>query len=238
MPRPFAPALLQLLSHATDPTRIQTHLVRCFEGVHRLRFRDANAGSPTRRRTSSRQLWSRLSGHSDAGDDDSPADARGKQWQDSLARASMGAAKAADLIVPQRGERPSAMSKIRMLSIASNDGAAGGGGGSGSGGGGGGGPRRSLAAAAMSAVLNRAKGYEAKAVVVPDLRIAGMVSEVGEDVALLRQVPTKARSVEAWMADFEGCMRDTVQTSVTQCVADYDEDGRGRWVEVRRGGVE
>ena len=87
----------QLLSHATDPTRIQPHLIRCFEGVHRLVFHDASSSPLDRRRVSSRQLWSRLSGRSGDGTVDAT-----KQWQDSLASASMASAHAADLIVKRK----------------------------------------------------------------------------------------------------------------------------------------
>jgi hypothetical protein len=91
--------------------------------------------------------------------------------------------------------------------------------------------RKTLASAAMHAMLTASKG-EAKAP-VPDLRIAGMLSDLGEEVSLLAPVGTRDRSVEVWMADFERSMKACVQHAVAQCTVDYDGDSRLAWVEVR-----
>jgi hypothetical protein len=214
------PFPVQLLSHATDPLRIQPHLIRCFEGVHRLRFKDANSGSPVRRRSSGRQLWSRLSGRDTVveGDDDT-TDAKAQQWKQSMVRASLGSVNNPS----EPGAAPvkvGAGALLRRITMGGALGTVR--------------KRTSIATVANAMVLRRGRLEAGEPKATPaDLRIVALRSEVGEEVVLLREVDPKHRSVEAWMGDLEVAMKDTVQSDIVRCLGDFDPAERTLWVEVR-----
>ncbi len=219
-PRPW-----QLLSHATNPLHVQPHLVRCFEGVHRLKFKDPATGTAIRRRSSGRQLWSRLSGNDTVADGEvESVDGRASMWKQSLVRASLGSVATPDVA------RPVAPAMILGAVASTMAGSTG---------------RRSLSTVvtAAQAALRRNRGVSllggapGAAPGPADLRIVAMSSDAGEEVALVRDVNPRQRSVEAWMGDLETAMRDTVQAGTLRCLLDFDPAGRTEWVEVRgRGG--